>query len=71
MACKISSSFLKQMCAADDGNIEIVENSLTFYISTDAEKLAFAEWVIKESFGDFLHDNAYIFISHLHVPVIG
>ena len=62
---------LHQMCAADDGNIEIVENSLTFYISTDAEKLAFAEWVIKESFGDFLHDNAYIFISHLHVPVIG
>ena len=56
---------------SEDANEDHEEKSMMFYISTDAEKLAFAEWVIKESFGDFLHDNAYIFISHLHVPVIG
>ena len=47
------------------------EKSMMFYISTEAEQLAFAEWVIKEKFGDFCHDNTMIVIGHLHVPVIG
>ena len=47
------------------------EKSMIFYISTDTEKLAFAEWVIEEKFGDFCHDNTIIVIGDLHVPVIG
>ena len=62
---------LYQMCETDDKDDEFGENSLTFYISTDAEKLAFAEWVIKDKFGDFCHCNTAIFITRLHDPVIG
>ena len=62
---------LYQICEPDDEDDEYGENCLTFYISTDAEKLAFAEWVIKESFGNFCNRYAMSFISHLHVSVIG
>ena len=54
-----------------DEDEEEGDNSLTFFFSSDEEKLAFANWVIEHKLGDFRHDNAHIFISEMYVPAVG
>ena len=47
------------------------ENSLTFPIGTDTEKIAFAKWVTEHKLGDFRQENTHVFISELYVPTVG
>ena len=54
-----------------DEDDEDHENILTFFISTDQEKLALAEWIIQEKLGDFCNDNAMVYITELHISVTG
>ena len=47
------------------------ENSLTFPIDTDTEKIAFANWIIEHKLGDFRHMNTHVFISEMYLPTVG
>jgi len=60
-----------QFCLLDDPTDFDDVQTLTFLCSLDAEKIAFANWVIEHKLGDFRDENTAIFITELYVPAVG
>ena len=56
----------------DDGELDDGQDaSLTFLLSTPAEKLAFADWLIEHKLGDFRQENTHVFVGQMHATAVG
>ena len=62
---------LQFFLAGYEGSEQEDDISMTFPITTDTEKIAFANWIIEHKLGDFCQMNTHVFISELYVPAVG
>ena len=54
-----------------DVDDEEEDKSIIFPMSTDTEKIVFANWLIEQRLGDFCQCDTYVFISEMYVPANG